>query len=90
MAEIVKIQSDAIANLKIDSIHVWDSGNGGDGGGVQGFIKNLVAALPPLQDIAAQVGFKLPEFMGSLMPKTPTVKESPAIDHHSDADSAKV
>jgi flotillin len=87
MAEIVKIQSEAIANLKIDSINVWDSGNG-DGGGVQGLIKNLVAALPPLQDIAAQVGFKLPEFMGSLMPKDPVVKEKPAIDH--DADNAKV
>jgi flotillin len=89
MAEIVKIQSEAIANVKIDSVVVWDSGNGGDGG-VQGFIKNLVAALPPLQDIAAQVGFKLPEFMGSLMPKQPAVKETPAIDHHSEADSDKV
>ena len=90
MAEIVKIQSEAIANLKIDSIHVWDSGNGGDGGGVQGFIKNLVAALPPLQDIAAQVGFKLPDFMGSLIPKEPKGKEPPALAHESKVESAKV
>jgi flotillin len=89
MAEIVKIQSEAIANIKIDSVVVWDSGNGSDGG-VQGFVKNLVAALPPLQEIAAQVGFQLPEFMGSLIPKEPKAKETPALDHESEADSAKV
>jgi flotillin len=89
MAEIVKIQSEAISKIQIDSVTVWDSGNGGDGG-VQGFVKNLLSAFPPLHDIAAQAGFKLPDFMGSLIPKEPKAKEPPALAHESEANSAKV
>ena len=64
MAEIVQIQSEALANIKIDKITVWDSGSGNDG--MQGFIRNFAASLPALNEIAAQAGIKLPSFMGEL------------------------
>ncbi|WP_338923775.1 SPFH domain-containing protein (plasmid) [Pseudomonas silesiensis] len=64
MAEIVKIQSEALSGIKIDKITIWDSGSGNDG--MQGFIRNFAASLPPLQEIAAQAGIKLPSFMGEL------------------------
>lgn len=69
MEEIIKIQTEALQNIKIDKITVWDSGNGGsDGGngGMQGFIRNFSSSLPPLHEIAAQAGIDLPSFMGSV------------------------
>lgn len=62
MDEIVRIQTEALKNIKIDKITVWDSGSGNDG--MQGFVRNFAAALPPLQEIAAQAGIELPSFMG--------------------------
>lgn len=73
MAEIVQIQSEALANIKIDKITVWDSGSGNDG--VQGFIRNFAASLPPLQEIAQQAGIQLPSFMGAIAPVQPKEPE---------------
>lgn len=75
MAEIVQIQSEALANIKIDKITVWDSGSGNDG--MQGFIRNFAASLPPLQEIAAQAGIQLPSFMGSLAEKAKDPANAP-------------
>jgi flotillin len=65
MEELVAHQVEAIANLKIDKITVWDSGNGSSGS-TAGFLRSLVTSLPPLQDIAKQAGIELPEFLGTL------------------------
>lgn len=75
MAEIVQIQSEALANIQIDKITVWDSGSGNDG--MQGFIRNFAASLPPLQEIAAQAGIQLPSFMGSLAEKAKDPANAP-------------
>ena len=66
---LVAEQVKAISNLKIDSVTVWDSGggNGGNGGSsTANFLSSLIGSLPPLQDLAAQVGVKLPAFLGEL------------------------
>ncbi len=63
---IVAKQVEAIANLKIDKITVWDSGGGGDSSSTARFIRDFVAALPPLQEIARQAGVELPAYLGSL------------------------
>ena len=76
MAEIVQIQSEALANIQIDKITVWDSGSGNDG--MQGFIRNFAASLPPLAEIAQQAGIKLPSFMGELVESTKQPVEKPA------------
>jgi len=69
MEEIVRINAEAIKNIKFDKVTVWDSGNGAGGnGGVQGFLKNFASALPPLNELAKQAGINLPPFMGSLQP----------------------
>lgn len=75
MAEIVEIQSQALANIKIDKISVWDSGSGNDG--LQGFVRNFASALPPLAEIAKQAGIKLPSFMGELLE---AAKDVPALE----------
>lgn len=66
MDEIVRTQAEAISNLNIDKITVWDSGNNDkNGGGVKGFVRDFSTSLPPLHEIAKQAGVDLPEFLGS-------------------------
>jgi flotillin len=65
MEEIIRIQTEALQNIQIDKITVWDSGNGGNDG-LQGFIRNFSSALPPLHEIATQAGIELPAFMGQV------------------------
>ncbi|MDR2635727.1 MAG: hypothetical protein LBC08_02730 [Campylobacteraceae bacterium] len=65
LEEIVKMQTEAIKNIKIDKITVWDSANG-DKSSTANFMKNLIKTLPPLHDIAKQAGLDLPEFLGSV------------------------
>ena len=65
--ELVARQTEAIANLKIDSVTVWDSGKGEGGkNDTANFVSGLVGALPPLHQITKNVGIELPEFLGKL------------------------
>ncbi|MBM3887369.1 flotillin family protein [Candidatus Dependentiae bacterium] len=67
LEEMVKLQTEAIKNLKIDKITVWDSGNNEKGGSsTANFMSNMVKSLPPLHDIAAMSGIDLPAFLGTL------------------------
>lgn len=68
LEEIVKLQTEAIKNIKFDKITVWDNAGGGADGGssTSNFMRNLVKTLPPLHDIAKQAGLELPAFLGAL------------------------
>ena len=67
LEDIVSTQVEAIKNLKIDKITVWDSGSGtGDGSSTSNFVSSLVKSLPPLQDVADMAGVELPEYLGKL------------------------
>jgi flotillin len=71
LPQLVAEQVKAIQNLKIDKITVWDSGSyGGDANGVGGstsnFLKGLIGSLPPIHELAQQVGIELPEYMGKV------------------------
>lgn len=67
LPQLVAEQVKAIANLKIDSVTVWDSGKGEGGkNDTANFISGLVGALPPLHQITKNVGIELPEFLGKL------------------------
>jgi len=63
---MVEAQVEAIKNLKIDKITVWDSGGANGEGSTANFISSLVRSLPPLHDIAANAGVELPEYLGSM------------------------
>jgi flotillin len=63
--DIVKAQTDAIKNIKIDKITVWDSPTG-DSSSTSNFMRSLVKSLPPLHDIAKQAGLDLPDFLGTV------------------------
>ena len=60
-------QVEAISNLKIDKVTVWDSGAGsGRGSSTANFVSSLVRSIPPLQDIAAMAGVELPDYLGRM------------------------
>ena len=67
LPQLVREQVQAIANLKIDKITVWDSGKGADGKtSTANFLSGMAGAVPPLHEIARNVGVELPEYLGKL------------------------
>jgi len=66
LKEVATIQAQAIQDLPIEKIFVWDSGNGGEGSGLSGLGGRLMGTLPPMQALAKQVGLELPEFLGKM------------------------
>lgn len=65
LEELVKLQVQAISGLKIDKITVWDSGAGKDGNtSTANFVSGLFKSLPPLNDVFAQAGMALPDYLG--------------------------
>ncbi|MBE7558302.1 hypothetical protein HS125_04905 [bacterium] len=68
--EIVARQVEAIKNLKIDKITVWDSG-GANGSSTSSFISSLIKSLPPLQEIAQMAGVELPGYLGRMAAPSP-------------------
>lgn len=59
LEEIVKLQTEAIKNIKIDKITVWDSG-GKEGSSTANFINQFVKSLPALHDVASMAGLSCP------------------------------
>jgi flotillin len=65
LPKLVEEQVKAVSNLKIDSVTVWEGGQGKDGkGSTAGFLSSLIGALPPLQELTRNAGIELPEFLG--------------------------
>ena len=65
LPKLVAEQVKAIANLKIDSVTVWESGRNANGkSSTAEFISSLVGALPPLHELTKNVGVELPEILG--------------------------
>ncbi len=64
LPELVRTQVDAIKNIKIDKITVWDGGNGANGGSsTSNFMKNMAGSIPPLEDLFKMAGMQLPSYM---------------------------
>ncbi len=83
LPQLVREQVQAISNLHIDKITVWDSGQGADGkGGTAGFLSGLVGAVPPLHELAKNVGVELPEYLGKLDEEKakPAQRQAPKSD----------
>ena len=70
LEDIVARQAQAISNLKIDKVTVWDSAGGGEkGSSTANFVSSLVKSLPPLQDVASMAGVELPSYLGKVKPE---------------------
>ncbi|VAX35748.1 Inner membrane protein YqiK [hydrothermal vent metagenome] len=64
LEKIVELQTEAIKNIKIDKVTVWDSGSSEKGSSTANFLSNMVKSLPALHDISAMAGIELPEYLG--------------------------
>lgn len=66
LEELMRIQVDAVKNIKIDKVTVWDSGANGDGkSSTANFISGLMKSVPPLNEVFKQAGMDLPNFLGT-------------------------
>ncbi len=66
LPELVKTQVEAVKNIKIDKITVWDSANGGSGDGnttTANFVSGLMRTVPPLNDLFNMAGLNLPSYL---------------------------
>jgi flotillin len=64
---LVKTQVDAVKNLKIDKITVWDGMNGKDGSSTtSNFMSSMFKAIPPLNEVFKMSGMKLPDYLGKV------------------------
>jgi len=61
--ELVRIQVEAIKNINIDKVTVWDSGANGTSS-TANFLSNMMKAIPPLSDTFKMAGLQVPEFLG--------------------------
>jgi len=74
---MVSLQTEAIKNIKIDKITVWDSGNQGDNqkSTTSNFLSQFVKSLPPLHDVAGMAGLKMPDYLGTVKSARKTSEE---------------
>ena len=63
LPELVKTQVEAIKNIKIDKVTVWDSNSNKDGNATSGFLSGLAKSLPPMDDLFKMAGMELPSFL---------------------------
>ncbi|MFY9243432.1 MAG: SPFH domain-containing protein [Polaribacter sp.] len=64
LPELVKTQAEAIKNIKIDKITVWENGGGQDGkSSTSNFISGMYKSVPPLQEMFNMAGMQLPDYL---------------------------
>jgi len=85
LEQLVATQVEAIKNLKIDKITVWDGGQSADGKTTTAnFLSGMLKSLPPLDDLYKMAGLKLPKVVSPQEAQTEnatpaeTVAEQPA------------
>ena len=65
LEELMRVQVDAIKNIKIDKVTVWDGGQNADGKtSTANFISGMMKSVPPLDEVFAMAGMQLPTYLG--------------------------
>jgi len=76
LPELVKYQVEAIKNLKIDKVTVWDNGSSNNANGkssTANFLAGMLGAIPPFEDLFKMAGMELPDYLKGKQPKTETI-----------------
>ncbi len=64
LPELVKTQVEAVKNIKIDKITVWDGQQNGNGQtSTANFIAGMMKTVPPLNDLFNMAGLNLPDYL---------------------------
>lgn len=75
LPELVKTQVEAVKNLKIDKVTVWDnmgSGKDGKSPATANFLSGMLGAIPPFEELFKMAGMELPNYL-----KGKTIEEEP-------------
>ncbi len=67
LEDLVEKQVEAIKNIKIDKVTVWEGGGNseGEGNSTSKFVSGLYKSVPPLSDLFNMAGMDLPNYLGS-------------------------
>lgn len=74
MENLMKVQVEAISNLKIDKVTVWDSGAGAGKDGkssTANFLSGLLKSIPPMNEMFEMAGMELPDYLGKKIDDEP-------------------
>lgn len=64
LPELVRTQVEAVKNIKIDKITVWDGNNNANGNtSTSNFISGMMKSVPPLNDLFNMAGLELPTYL---------------------------
>ena len=64
LPELVKTQVEAVKNIKIDKVTVWDGNNATNGNtATANFISGMMKSVPPLNDLFNMAGLNLPTYL---------------------------
>ena len=66
LTELTKIQVDAIKNIKIDKVTVWDSGTKDGASSTASFISSLLKSIPPMSELFKMTGMEMPKYLGTV------------------------
>ena len=70
LEDLMRIQVDAVKNIKIDKVTVWDNGQNKDGkNATAGFISGMMQSVPPLEEVFSLAGMQLPDILGKKLPE---------------------
>jgi len=63
--DLMKIQVEAIKNIKIDKVTVWDSmGSDGKNPATANFLSGMMKSIPPLNEMFKMAGMEIPSYLG--------------------------
>ena len=85
LEDLMRVQVDAIKNIKIDKVTVWDGGQSADGKtSTANFISGMMKSVPPLEEVFEMAGMQLPSLLGqknaeqtAAVEKEETAEEAP-------------
>ena len=89
LEDLMRVQVDAIKNIKIDKVTVWDNGQNSDGkNATAGFLSGMMKSVPPLEEVFALSGMQLPDILGKKIPETPVTANAPEVVEEIKAEEA--
>jgi flotillin len=77
LEELVRIQVEAVKNIKIDKVTVWDGGGKDGTTSTANFLSGLMKSIPPMSELFNMAGMELPEYLAKVK-DTSNVKGQPA------------
>ena len=85
LPELVKTQAEAIKNIKIDKVTVWENGGGKDGkSSTANFLSGMYQSVPPLQEMFNMAGMQLPDYLKGKEIENKAEPDKKAVDNSND------